>query len=137
MEFPVELTPRAARILERAAQVAREAGADDFIGVEHIFLAIIDDAHGIPALVLQRLGVAGRLRNELLAVLESEGYHTGSARMSNVVTYEGKLVGYRVTAEDGQPIVVNERGEPVDDKDANRRPQPIGFDEEGNPVWAY
>lgn len=40
VELPVDLTPRAVRILQTAVEEARQLGAIDFVGAEHIFLAI-------------------------------------------------------------------------------------------------
>lgn len=74
IEFPAKLTPRASRILERASGVAQDAGVHHFIGVEHIFLAIMDDQGSIPTQVLERLGVANSVRRELLKILGSEAY---------------------------------------------------------------
>lgn len=76
--FPANLTPRAKRILERAAQEAKQMGAEDFIGVEHIFLAILADPHALPTQVMARLGAVEDARRELETVLNSEGYQTTS-----------------------------------------------------------
>jgi hypothetical protein len=49
VEFPTELTPRATRILHAAAEEAEFAGARGYIGVEHIFLAILREGESVPA----------------------------------------------------------------------------------------
>jgi hypothetical protein len=48
IEFPVDLTPRAIRILNSARAEAVAAGATDFIGVEHIFLRSCERAKASP-----------------------------------------------------------------------------------------
>jgi hypothetical protein len=78
IEFPVKLTPRARRILEAAPVEARGVGADDFVGVEHIFLAILNEARSVPVQVLNRLGFTDQIRTALEELLQSEEYRTPS-----------------------------------------------------------
>jgi ATP-dependent Clp protease ATP-binding subunit ClpA len=74
IEFPVRLTPRARRTLEAAVGEANQAGAIDFVGVEHIFLAILRDARSVPAQVVARLGHTAAIMEELERVLRSDNY---------------------------------------------------------------
>jgi ATP-dependent Clp protease ATP-binding subunit ClpA len=76
--FPDNLTPRAKRTLRQASEEAKRMGAEGFIGVEHIFLAILADKRAIPTQVMDKLGVAGDARREVEAVLLSDGYRASS-----------------------------------------------------------
>ncbi len=66
-------TPRMHTVLGRAATEAKYAGIG-VIGVEHVFLAILDEEGSIPTQVMSRLGLMDQVRAELRNVLESEGY---------------------------------------------------------------
>jgi ATP-dependent Clp protease ATP-binding subunit ClpA len=68
-------TPRLHSVLGRAATEAKYAGRKA-IGVEHVFLAMLDDEDSIPTQVMNRLGLVDQLRSELRSVLASEGYRT-------------------------------------------------------------
>ena len=64
-------------VLERAAAEAMASGVEA-IGVEDVFLAILDDEEAIPTQVLQRLGLEERIQGEVRSVLLSDtyrGYH--------------------------------------------------------------
>jgi len=52
----MELTPRAQEILATAHSVAKELN-DQFIGVDHIVIAILSDGRGIANNILQKHGV--------------------------------------------------------------------------------
>lgn len=75
MPTPV-LTPRMQRILQRADGHARERG-DDYVGTEHVLLAILDDPGGIASSVIARLGQTDAIRAYLLAVLDSPSAAAG------------------------------------------------------------
>jgi hypothetical protein len=77
MRFPVQLTPRARDMLRRAVVEARKVGATDFIGVEHIALAMLRDGDSVPTQVIDRLGYAEAILSELEAVLRSDDYLGG------------------------------------------------------------
>jgi ATP-dependent Clp protease ATP-binding subunit ClpA len=134
IEFPVELTPRAVAILRQAATEARAVGASDFIGVEHIFLAIVKNEGAVSTQVLNKLGVTEQVIQELESVLSSERYHWAS---NIAVNAEGRFVGYMVQAEDEDMIIVEEHGRAVFEKDDGRTPIPLFTDEEGNRQWGY
>jgi len=78
IEFPVKLTPRARRILEAAPDEARRVGAETFVGVEHLFLAILNEGGSVPAQLLNKLGFTEQIRTALEALLQSEGYRKSS-----------------------------------------------------------
>ncbi|MDQ4142691.1 MAG: Clp protease N-terminal domain-containing protein [Actinomycetota bacterium] len=139
--FPVQLTPRATGILEQAAQEASRHGANDFIGVEHIFLAILREGQSLPALLLNQLGLTERIVRELENTLGSEGYHQAT---NWVMRRDGTLIGYMVEAEDGDVIIVDDQGVPVGEDGTPlpsapgaRKPKPVSFDQHGNPLWAF
>jgi ATP-dependent Clp protease ATP-binding subunit ClpA len=67
-------TPRAMRILERSRDEATAAGATNFIGVEHIFLAILHEGRTVPAQVVSELGYTTSILERLSEFLRSEGY---------------------------------------------------------------
>ena len=71
IEFPVNLTPRARRILAASAEEAEYAGAADYIGVEHIFLAILREGESLPAQVVARLGFTRTIADELERTIRS------------------------------------------------------------------
>jgi ATP-dependent Clp protease ATP-binding subunit ClpC len=59
-------TPRYRRVVETAAQVARDLG-HEYIGTEHLFLAILADPDAVPTQVMAELiepaVVAARVRD--------------------------------------------------------------------------
>lgn len=71
------MTPRATGVLENAAQRAHELG-HDYIGTEHILLAVLDDKGGVASSVVDELGVTDSLRERLLSTLESQLYKRAS-----------------------------------------------------------
>ncbi len=71
IEFSVDLTPRAKRILASAADEAEYAGAEGYIGVEHIFLAILREGESLPAQVVNRLGFTRTIADELERTMRS------------------------------------------------------------------
>jgi ATP-dependent Clp protease ATP-binding subunit ClpA len=66
-------TPRYRRVLENSAEVAREMG-HSYVGVEHLFLAIIRDRAAVPTQALARLIDLDRVEAGLLEVMASAGY---------------------------------------------------------------
>lgn len=61
------------RTLQRSGELARARG-HDYLGTEHLILALIDDPDGIAGGVMQRLGVADAVRAEVTRIIESDGY---------------------------------------------------------------
>jgi ATP-dependent Clp protease ATP-binding subunit ClpC len=72
-EQPVPLTPRMKETLTRAGRLARARG-HDYLGTEHVILALLDDPAGIAGGVIHRLGYAGAIRDEVIRIIESDGY---------------------------------------------------------------
>jgi ATP-dependent Clp protease ATP-binding subunit ClpA len=74
------LTPRMKRTLLRAGELARERG-HDYLGTEHLILALIDDPNGIAGGAMHRLECAAAVREEVIRIIESDGY---SSRLPSV-----------------------------------------------------
>jgi hypothetical protein len=58
----------------QAPQVAQRLGAEGFVGVEHIFLAILEEGESVPAQVMVRLGITDGVKAELHQIVESDEY---------------------------------------------------------------
>lgn len=69
------MTPRSTGVLRMAADRASQLG-HDYVGTEHILLAILDDTGGVASSVVVELGVADSIRERLLSTLESPLYQT-------------------------------------------------------------
>jgi ATP-dependent Clp protease ATP-binding subunit ClpC len=67
------LTPRMKRTMRRASELAAARG-HDYLGTEHLILALIDDPNGIAGGVMHRLACAGAVRDEVTRIIESDGY---------------------------------------------------------------
>ena len=67
------LTPRAKRTLVVAARIARSYG-HDYVGTEHLMLALLADPNGIGGGTIHRLGTAEAARAEITRIIESDGY---------------------------------------------------------------
>lgn len=76
-EEPVRLTPRMKRTLTHANELARARG-HDYLGTEHMLLALLDDPRGIAGQVIHRLGYAAAIRDEVIRIIESDGYASSS-----------------------------------------------------------
>jgi ATP-dependent Clp protease ATP-binding subunit ClpC len=70
-------TPRVTQILHRAELVGDEWG-HDFVGTEHLLLAITQDRDGIASRVLSDLGVSEEAARRVRAIIESDGYNKSS-----------------------------------------------------------
>lgn len=68
-----KLTPRMKRTIWRAGELARARG-HDYLGIEHLILALIDDPDGIAGGVMHRLECAAAVRAEVIRIIESDGY---------------------------------------------------------------
>src|SRR5688500_8334550 len=75
----VGLTPRAKRVIELAIDEARRLG-HNYIGTEHLLLGLVREGEGIPAGVLESLGVnLDKVRHEVIRVL-SQSSSVGPAQ---------------------------------------------------------
>ena len=82
-------TPRYQRLVAAASEIATDWG-HQYVGTEHLFLAIIGDRDAVPTQVLARLTDVDRVGVELRALMESDGYRPG---VSRVAAGAAKLVG--------------------------------------------
>jgi len=71
-------TPRFHQILGAAAEIAQSMG-HSYLGVEHLFLAILRDPEAVPTQALAEVADAGEAERHLLAIMSSAGYRTPSA----------------------------------------------------------
>lgn len=72
-------TPRYTRVLAAANNIAQEWG-HTYLGVEHLFLAIVRDHGAVPTQVLAQLVDLDQVEARLQDLMESEGYNTPSQR---------------------------------------------------------
>jgi hypothetical protein len=70
---PPAPTPRYQRVLETAADIAREMN-QSFVGTEHLFLAIIREREAVPTQVLAGITDLNLLEGRLREVMASESY---------------------------------------------------------------
>jgi ATP-dependent Clp protease ATP-binding subunit ClpA len=70
-------TPRYLSIVGASFEVARTMG-HSYVGVEHLFLAMIRDRHAIPTQVLAAMMDLNAVESALLDLMNSEGYRTGA-----------------------------------------------------------
>jgi hypothetical protein len=68
-------TKRARDVLLSAAELASSRG-HDYVGTEHLLLALLADDGGVAAAAMTRLDIRERLRAEVVAIVESEAYRT-------------------------------------------------------------
>jgi ATP-dependent Clp protease ATP-binding subunit ClpA len=71
-------TPRYRALVAAASKIATDSG-HEYVGAEHLFLAIIGDPRAVPTQVLARLTDLGQAEAELRAVLASDAYKTPSS----------------------------------------------------------
>jgi len=71
-------TPRFHSALGAAAEIARSRG-HSYIGVEHLFLAILRDPDAVPTQALAEIADVGAVEDRLLAIMNSAGYRTPSS----------------------------------------------------------
>ncbi len=78
MQTELSLTPRSKRILELAAMEARRLG-HNYIGTEHILMAIIRDGDGVAAQILAGSGInLGEFYSNTLNSLDNESFSPNS-----------------------------------------------------------
>lgn len=80
-EHPPALTPRMKHTMSRAVDLARARG-HDYLGTEHLLLALIEDPDGIAGGVMHRLGCADSIRDEVIRIIASDGYSHPSAGLT-------------------------------------------------------
>jgi len=75
MSSPEELksTPRYDRIVAASRQIAWDLG-DNYVGVEHLFLAIVQDPDAVPTQVLSRFLPPGQVGAAVRDLITSKGW---------------------------------------------------------------
>jgi ATP-dependent Clp protease ATP-binding subunit ClpA len=68
-------TPRYNKLVAAASGIAADMG-HQYVGAEHLFLAIIDDREAVPTQVLARLADLNQIDTELRGLMASELYLT-------------------------------------------------------------
>ena len=74
----IALTPRMRRTIQNAARIAEERG-HDWLGTEHVLLALLDDPAGIAGSGIRLLGYEPALRQMVEGVFASAGYGSSSS----------------------------------------------------------
>jgi ATP-dependent Clp protease ATP-binding subunit ClpC len=69
----LKLTPRMQRVVASAEADAMARG-QNFLGTEHLLIALASDRDGIAGLVLEELGVADRAIQRVREIMDSPGY---------------------------------------------------------------
>lgn len=140
----LELTPRARDVLGEASVQAGRLG-QNFVGVEHLMLAILDNPRSLAAQVIEALGMTERLRAELHAILSQP-----PPPSNRVADHEGNILGYLfegrgVVSLDGKTLrVVTDDAGRTYGEDAQGKRQPtvpqamaphlVALDSAGSPV---
>ena len=70
MAEPLPLTPRVQNIMSGAQEIARRRG-HDYVGTEHVIVAMIEDGDGIAASVMKHLGCAKAIRDTFNRLLDT------------------------------------------------------------------
>jgi ATP-dependent Clp protease ATP-binding subunit ClpA len=70
----LRLTPRMQRIVASAEADALARG-HDYLGTEHLLVALASDPDGIAGLVLEELGVADQAIARVREIMDSPGYN--------------------------------------------------------------
>jgi ATP-dependent Clp protease ATP-binding subunit ClpA len=73
-------TPRFRQVLGSAGEIARSMG-HAYVGVEHLFLAILRDPHAVPTQALMAVADIGEAERRLLAIMSSASYRTPSTEV--------------------------------------------------------
>lgn len=73
-------TPRFHQILGNASEIARSMG-HSYVGVEHLFLAILRDPAAVPTQALAEVADIGEAEQHLLAIMNSASYRTPSTKV--------------------------------------------------------
>jgi Clp amino terminal domain, pathogenicity island component len=94
-------TPRHRNVLDASAALAREMG-HPYIGVEHLFLAIIRDRAAVPTQVLARITDLDQLEASLREVMASPSY-AGEAPAEAVWLPRSELPGLLAALPDCVP----------------------------------
>ena len=70
MPEPLPLTPRVQNIMSGAQEIARRRG-HNYVGTEHVIVAMIEDGGGIATSVMEQLGCAKAIRDMVNRLLDT------------------------------------------------------------------
>ena len=73
----IALMPRMKRTMDNAARIAAARG-HDWVGTEHVLLALLDDPAGIAGSAIRLLGYEPALREKVEGPLDSVWYRSSS-----------------------------------------------------------
>lgn len=74
---PLPRTPRLRAILDRAEAIQRERG-ENFVGVEHVMIAILEDPESVPTQVLATFVEPSDVRDAVRDLIDSPAYRTNA-----------------------------------------------------------
>ena len=104
----MDFTPRASQILALASQRAHDLG-HDYVGAEHLLLALCEEQEGVAAHALEQTGGAKAVRQKLLEIFQNPGYNKPTRLVGDS---DGRLIGRVERAPDGGDIFVDLEGNP-------------------------
>lgn len=76
----MDLTRRSKQVLKLAEEIARRFG-HNYVGTEHLLLALIEEQDGIAGQIIRDTGVDQTLHRRLEEILRSEAYRSASSGM--------------------------------------------------------
>ena len=122
----IPFTPRAKRVLEMAVQEGKDLG-QNFVGTEHILLALIGEKDGIAILTLRRLHVdTVELKKNILDLIDEN-----QDDILRPLTESEKIILSRETGEAGKTATLEEFSDNITEDAMKGRLDPvIGRDEE-------
>lgn len=106
----VSYTPRTKRIFEISMEIAVELGSN-YVGTEHLLLAILREGQGVAILVLKRLGIdVFNLENEILNHLEDYDLEEPVESSKSTKALEKYTIDLNKRATDGKidPVIGRE-----------------------------
>lgn len=105
----LSLTPRSRKLLTSAAREAELLG-EDFIGTEHILLALLMDTGSLAFQAISELDLVDPIRERVREIIRRSRADGPSNR---AIDMEGRLLGYMFYEEDGSSVLLWSDGRPV------------------------
>ena len=151
---PVErFTPRLQHLLAEAASLADGRG-HNYVGVEHVQLAILDEGKSIPAHAIEALQMTEPLRASVYDMM------TSGSPSNRVVGRDGRIIAWLIGADEGaegdepavryarpdvgavtverdaggDPVALDSKGRALPSIDPADAPLILGLDKRGRPV---
>ena len=135
---PGDMTPRTKRIIEGSAMEAVRGG-QNFIGTEHLLLALLSEQDCVAVQLLENEGVsAAELRQEITATLGNTGHATEGGKQSRPRDPKGALAATPTLASYGRDLTAMAREGKIDpiigrDKETERVIQILSRRQKNNP----